>query len=639
MHALRSWSSFSVVIGLALAVALGAGLAGCANGSSSARDSGARRRDAEVPPGEDGGSDPTDDVCGPAGNPCCAGRTCELGLRCGRGDVCCVGPGSPVACSGVSDCCTGLACQGGACCAPRGGSCSGASDCCTGLVCASGVCRNPETDDVDGPGPGGPGDSRDCGGPGGMCCAGFTCRAGNVCDGGTCRACGDSGEPCCDGASPCTRRSLSCDGTSCVEVSDPMFACGEIDQPCCDARGRPGGTDCTGDLTCSPGGRCIRSTDTGGMGEPCTPRGTCDGGLLCDRSSSPPSCTMPPADCGRDMQMCCDTNMDSMPDACEGSQSCQFGTCSMCRGPSLSCLLDGVPILGGGGCCNGSVCRPAPIVPRCCAGAGSRCTNSTDCCGFMQCRDGMCEAGREGQFCTDSSECGEGLTCRSFTCQPEDNPMGMGMGMLGDPCTSDMDCGMGFVCTDFQCTASGGECIESPMACTGEGSCCEGLACAPAPNEGEPTNPPPTRCCASADTACEDSFDCCGEMLCIDGACACQAEGSVCYSDQDCCEGFGCIGGNCVDVTGCGQPGQGCTSIGDCCGDQYCAAQAFGAMERFCGSGTGERCDADTDCVGLQRCVDGACECKRLGDECASLYDCCGALICIDGSCADATMT
>jgi hypothetical protein len=127
-------------------------------------------------------------------------------------------------------------------------------------------------------------------------------------------------------------------------------------------------------------------------------------------------------------------------------------------------------------------------------------------------------------------------------------------------------------------------------------------------------------------------------MLCIDGACTCQAEGSVCYSDQDCCEGFGCIGGNCVDVTGCGQPGQGCTSIGDCCGDQYCAAQAFGAMERFCGSGTGERCDADTDCVGLQRCVDGACECKRLGDECASLYDCCGALICVDGSCADATM-
>jgi len=637
MHAHASSSFFARAL-LCTALVVTFAAAGCANGNDTGRDAG-RRTDSNVPPGTDTGVPTTGDVCGPAGQACCAGRTCELGLRCGRGDVCCVGPGSPVRCTGASDCCTGLSCTGGACCSPRGGSCSGASDCCSGMVCASGVCRNPETDDIDGPGPGGPGDSGDCGGPGGMCCAGFTCRSGNVCDPATgmCTACGDMGERCCDGAAACSAPSLSCDGTLCVSVTDPMFACGDIDQPCCDAMGRPGGMDCTGDLVCSPGGMCIRSTDTGGMGEPCSARGGCEGGLVCDLPTSPPSCVMTPGDCGRDMQMCCDTNMDMMPDACEGSQECQFGTCSMCRGPSLSCLLDGVPILGGGGCCNGSVCRPAPIVPRCCSGADSPCTNSTDCCGFMQCMDGMCTAGREGSFCTDSNECGEGLTCQTFTCQPEEMGGGMGMGMMGEMCMTSMDCGMGLVCIGFMCTAAE-MCIEAPAECTAEGSCCDGLACAPAPNEGEPTNPPPQRCCASAGTSCDDHYDCCGEMLCVEGECACQSEGSLCYSDQDCCEGFGCVGGNCVDVTDCQRPGQGCTGIGDCCGIQNCGPESFGSMMSFCGVGEGERCQEDTECIGSQRCVDGACECKRVGEDCAGSFDCCGSLICVDGSCAEPGM-
>lgn len=633
MHAFRASCSYLIfTTGLLLTL-----VAGCANGNDTGRDTG-RRADAAVPLGVDGGPSGPDGACGPAGNACCAGRTCELGLRCGRGDLCCVGPGSPVACTNVSDCCTGLSCQGGACCAARGGSCGGASDCCSGLVCASGVCRNPEIDDIDGPGPGGPGDGAGCGGVGGTCCAGFTCLSGNVCDTstGTCAACGDAGERCCDGSSACSRPTLSCDGTRCVEVTDPAFACGDIDEPCCDASGRPGGTECTGDLSCSPGGRCIRATDTGGMGEPCTTRGTCEGGLVCDRSTSPPSCTMTPDDCGRDMQMCCDTNMDSMPDACEGSQNCQFGTCSSCRGPSISCLLDGVPILGGGGCCNGSVCRPAPIVPRCCAGAGSTCTNSTDCCGFMQCNSGTCQAGREGQFCTDSAECGEGLICKTFMCRPEDEGS-TGEGMMDDLCLSNSDCAEGFTCRNFQCTSTTTMCIDAPMPCTAEGSCCDGLACAPAPNAGEPTTPPPQRCCASGGTSCDDHYDCCGEMLCVEGQCQCQGENALCYSDQDCCEGQGCVGGNCVDITDCRRPGQTCTGLADCCGIQICGPASFGGTNRHCGLAQGARCTDSNECVGLQECTGGMCECRRMSQSCAGSFDCCGSLICIDGSCANAT--
>ncbi len=633
MHASRISPSFAS--SLLWILALGLAAAGCANGNDGARDAG-RRRDAAYPPGVDANVpvDPGEGPCGPAGRACCAGRTCELGLRCGRGDVCCVGPGSPVACSTASDCCTGLTCQGGACCGPRGGSCSGGSDCCGGLVCASGVCRNPEIDDIDGPGPGGPGDGASCGGVGGSCCPGFTCRSGNVCDSATgrCVACGDAGQRCCDGASACTRPTLSCDGTNCVEITDPAYACGEIDQPCCDASGRPGGTDCTGDLVCSAGGRCIRRTDTGGTGEPCSPRGSCDPGLMCDHSTS--SCAETPSDCGHDMQMCCDTNADSQPDSCEGSQSCQFGTCSSCRGPSLSCLLDGVPILGGGGCCNGSVCRPAPIVPRCCAGADASCTNSTDCCGFMQCVSGKCQTGREHSFCTDSSECGEGLVCKWFMCQREDEGS-TGEGGSGDDCTTNADCGTGLTCRDFKCTDGSMACTEPGAACTSGSSCCDGLACSPAPVEGEATTPPPDRCCAAAGSSCTGHYDCCGEMLCADGQCQCQARNALCYSDQDCCEGDGCIGGNCVDVSMCRRPGQSCTSILDCCGSQTCAPTSFGATVKHCGLLEGERCQDASQCVGLQECRNGECQCRRERESCASSFDCCGSLACVDGSCAN----
>lgn len=36
----------------------------------------------------------------------------------------------------------------------------------------------------------------------------------------------------------------------------------------------------------------------------------------------------------------------------------------------------------------------------------------------------------------------------------------------------------------------------------------------------------------------------------------------------------------------------------------------------------------------MQQCVDGMCQCKRMGEECAGSFDCCGSLICMDGSCA-----
>ena len=565
--------------------------AGCGNGIRGNRDGGDNdgsmmRVDGSIPP--------IDARCGPAGETCCAGRTCELGLRCGRGDRCCIQPGGPT-CDSASDCCTGLTCQGGNCCTPRGGACTGSSDCCTGFICNAGVCVSPEDDLPPGMG--------DCGGTGGVCCAGFTCRSGLVCSEGRCGACGDEGDACCDGATACTG-SLACVRGTCTRVPSPEEACGTIDRPPCGMDGMPStdcaGAECEGDLVCSAG-MCLDMDDTGFEGAPCTPRGNCDPGLICDRTMGAGTCVTTPEDCGRDMQMCC--MLGGTEGGCEGALNCQFGSCTTCQGPSLTCVLGG--LLPGQQCCNGSVCRSAPIVPRCCVGEAQACSSSLDCCGFMMCRDGMCQAGREGSLCIDSSECGEGLTCQTFTCQPE-----------GPMCTEPNE-----VCDRMS-----------------TGTCCDGLACSRAPRPEDPTGSlPEPRCCAAADASCTGDFDCCGEMRCEEGVCACRGLEETCYGDTDCCDGASCIGGACRDTTGCNEPGQTCTTRDDCClGTQNCEPVSFGATETRCCVSGGQRCVDTTDCCGTMECgMDGTCECHRLMEPCASDADCCGALFCVDGSCSN----
>lgn len=563
---------------------------GCAGPGNTPRDTG---------PGTDGmvvrpdGSVGPNTPCGPAGDACCAGRTCELGLRCSR-DVCCVQAGSNTRCDSASDCCTGLTCSSGLCCTPRRGTCGGSADCCTGLVCSEGVCLSPETDI-----PGMEG----CGGAGGVCCTGFTCRAGLVCMGGTCASCGDEGEACCDGATPCSSSTLVCDRTNCIPIPDPEDACGTIDRPACDEdTGTPvtgGGCDgavCEGDLRCV-GGMCLDPEDEGGMDQPCGPRGGCDAGLLCDYTGPTPTCEMTPDGCGRDEQMCCDTGAAS-GGTCEGSLNCQFGDCSTCRGPSLTCLLGG--LLPGNECCNGSVCRPAPLVPRCCVGEAQECTNSADCCGFMQCQSGMCQAGRENSFCIDSSECGEGLTCQTFTCQPDTMAM----------------------------------CIDPGAACSGSGMCCSGLTCAPHRDPDAAVEPPPEACCASSGTSCEDGEDCCGRMMCTEGMCVCVGEDAQCDSDSDCCDELSCVGGLCFPTAACAEENETCMDsgpAGQCCGRLGCRPDTFGSTDFDCCST--EACRTDEQCCGEMRCVEGNCRARLADETCAADLDCEGGMFCIEGQC------
>lgn len=497
--------------------------------------------------------------CGTVGGGCCTGRTCELGLSCGRGDQCCAIPGG-ARCTAASDCCVGYACTGGECVAPAGSGCHGSSDCAHGLVCDAGRCVSPPTD----PGTGMPA----CGSVGGTCCAGFTCSAGSVCSTGTCASCGGTGQPCCDGATGCTG-SLACMGGSCVAPT----ACGDDGQPCC----APGAT-CSGGLDCT-GGTCGSVATAGGMGEPCRPRNVCDEGFVCDPMMR--QCVTVPDTCGTDGQMCCPP---ATAGTCSGALSCESGACSTCKGPSISCLLGGLP---GQECCAGAVCRPAPFIPRCCQGEGNPCTNSLDCCGFMSCTDGMCTASTEGTFCIDSSECADGLICDSFQCTP-------GMSMCVDPGTA---CGA-----------------------MGAAACCGGLSCREITQGTDPL------CCAEKEGSCQVATDCCGKMLCTDGACACQTEIQTCTEDGDCCDGLICVVGSCTADNGCQRERTDCMTDSQCCGLLVCGLQEDG--NRTCCATDSDPCVTTEDCCGLMQCVENSCSCRMSGDPCAGDRDCCGASTC-----------
>ena len=89
----------------------------------------------------------------------------------------------------------------------------------------------------------------------------------------TCGACGDDGQPCCDGTTSCLG-SLACDVTTATCVNaDPATACGEIDRPCCAPPGGGPATECAGDRVCV-GGTCLNPEDTGFEGAPCGSRGS-----------------------------------------------------------------------------------------------------------------------------------------------------------------------------------------------------------------------------------------------------------------------------------------------------------------------------------------------------------------------------
>lgn len=544
------------------------------------RNDGGARRDSGVPTVADGGQYQNNDpMCGQRLRGCCGTppSTCQGTLKCEPvtsttppGTRCCIRSGG-TGCVNNNDCCTGLVCDsanGGVCHVPTGGGCTTAGDCGPAQLCVSGTCQdNPNFGD--------------CGEPGQPCCTGMTCHANGVCNGTTCSPCGGTGQICCDGETKCNEiaeGNLICTATLTCELQ--TGACGEIGQDCCN-----GG--CAGTAFCNAATMKCEGMpeDCGYENQPCCPdRNICQSELLCDSETR--TCKKPPTDCGTLEQMCCDS--PTSLGQCVGVLNCQFGECSDCTGPSFTCLL------APDKCCSGTVCKMAPVLPRCCNPHGGACTNNTDCCGLLSCEDGVCQGGGGGDFCIFDSDCATGFECKIPFCRPIE--------------------------ATTTCGSPGTTCQDGAT-----NTCCVGLSCGR--NEEDTAD----ACCAAPNSSCVADSDCCGQSDCVSGTCDCRGQSQGCNGAGECCSGLKCVVGECEDAADCVKNvGESCASQDECCGDMQCTrTRSSGSVsDNFCCSPTNFRCESDNDCCGTQTCTDNQCKQRAVGEECINTSDCAGAAFC-----------
>jgi hypothetical protein len=244
--------------------------------------------------------------------------TCPGSLACLDSEPYCKRSGS---CAQDEACCKwslGLsACEGGACCAPRGVACTGpdALECCD-AECLNGYC-------------------------GGQACilVGEECRrhdecCSRRCEDGTCAAktCADLGEACVSDDDCCNPPSgvvasqdvsAVCDRNAGVCVLGGG-TCADAGQAC-DPNGT--GVPCCGELglACAPGldGGICGAAGCTGPGIDCAYDGQCCADLICDYTLGAPRCAAKPLVCGKAGDACDPTANDCCP-----GRECNDGICS-----------------------------------------------------------------------------------------------------------------------------------------------------------------------------------------------------------------------------------------------------------------------------------------------------------------------
>ncbi|MBK6530444.1 MAG: hypothetical protein IPF99_12805 [Deltaproteobacteria bacterium] len=71
------------------------------------------------------------------------------------------------------------------------------------------------------------------------------------------------------------------------------------------------------------------------------------------------------------------------------------------------------------------------------------------------------------------------------------------------------------------------------------GACCAGTSYRASPTT--------LLCCLESAATCTNSNQCCGQMACTSGRCACRAVSSTCAANADCCCGRSCgTAGTCL---------------------------------------------------------------------------------------------
>ncbi|MBK6533116.1 MAG: hypothetical protein IPF99_27065 [Deltaproteobacteria bacterium] len=139
----------------------------------------------------------------------------------------------------------------------------------------------------------------------------------------------------------------------------------------------------------------------------------------------------------------------------------------------------------------------------------------------------------EGRGCRENNECCSGLSCQSNVCRRA--PMDGGTGSDGGGINIDIpriDGAAGDARVD-SATGDGGMCIAAGSLCVqGSTACCGDYSCGAQPGG--------TFCCRPAMGACSTSRECCGSMLCTNGACVCRRREESCSANLDCCGGARC---------------------------------------------------------------------------------------------------
>jgi hypothetical protein len=176
---------------------------------------------------------------------------------------------------------------------------------------------------------------------------------------------------------------------------------------------------------------------------------------------------------------------------------------------------------------------------------------------------GGCE--EEGNACASEADCCQGLFCSNFVCSSAEI-----CGVAGDPCPVDFSAGVRATltpdcCTGFVCGLGGvcvSICAEEGDGCETSDDCCEDLVC----SEGVCVVP---ALCAEEGGSCEGDADCC-EGICCAGSCR---NIECCIDEEDpnarCPEGTSCFEGICDEVI-CGGEGAACDDSSECCGELVC---------------------------------------------------------------------
>lgn len=239
------------------------------------------------------------------------------------------------------------------------------------------------------------------------------------------------------------------------------------------------------------------------------------------------------------------------------------------------------------------------------SGLGGRCAVDDDCRGGFFCVDGVCE-----------DEPGNNVTPNNVS-----------------QCEDDDDCEAGEICDEGSCTdgptnSNAGECYEND-----EGVCVQDV-------DGEPEVcllgcPPNTTQvgCECIDLTCQDSSECEGELVCIDGVC------DNCKEDDNCPEGLVCAEGACVDENLCTDDSE-CLPSERCAADGVCRNRPTCVFDDDCGAGeicfngtctVAQECQVDLDCPEGQECVGGNC----FIELCRGPEDCPDGEICDAGQCVE----